>query len=156
MKTLDRRIKRLEAKHLKHLETEPVSDNTHPGALMSMKRLLGECPRYNRAKQLRAERLADGNIDYCRRMLERLDRQDARELTRLESRDEIGKGSDRTIYDVIRRMSRQPIVERLGELHGMDMNAAEQIVDRSVCSGGEELAVEILSLFAEAGPPLCH
>ncbi len=50
MKILDRRIRRLEAKLLKHSETEPVSDDSHSGLIMGMRRILGKCPRYNQCK----------------------------------------------------------------------------------------------------------
>ena len=131
MKTLDRRVSRLEARRLNAPETEPNSDDVHPGVWIRMNRLSGKNPRYNRVESLRSERLATGDVDYCRRMLERQDRQDLSELSGFNPRSVENRETHEALFRVCQVMARQPIVERLCALHGFDEGEAEARITRA-------------------------
>ena len=131
MKILDRRIRRLEAKPLNAPKTEPKSVYVHPGVRIRMDRLLGKNLRYNRVERLRSERLASADFNYCRKMLERLDRQDFREFSEINSGYHENRETHEAVFNLVQVMARQPIVERLCTLYGIDEEEVEDRITRA-------------------------
>ena len=145
MKTLARRINRLETKRSTIPETEPISDDVHPGIWIAIRRAAGEDLRYNRVERLRSERLATGDVDYCRKMLERLDRQDLNKLSKINLENHENRETHEAVFKVVQVMARQQIVERLCALQGFDEGEAEDRITRAQAlaeaQGFEELSM---------------
>ena len=131
MKTLARRINRLETKRSTIPETEPKSVDVHPGVWIRMNRWSGKDPRYNCVERLRSERLATGDGDYCRRMLERKDRKDSSELSRVNMEKHENRETHEAMFKIVQVMARQPIVERLCALYGFDAGEAVGRITRA-------------------------
>ncbi len=152
MKILDRRIRRLEAKFLNAQENEPKSDDVHPGVWIRMDRLLGKDLRYNRVEHLRSERLASADVNYCRKMLERQNRQDLREASEINTGHHENRETHEAVSKLVQVMARQPIVERLCALYGFDEEEAEGRITRAQAvaeaRGFEGLSVTELILEA--------
>ena len=141
--TLDKRITRLEEKRRER--SASAQDRHGHRNLIIVRRASGECPRFNRVQQLRAERLAAADAHYCRILLERYDRKDANKWVRRGSH-----GHSMTLFNLLRGSSRQPVIERLCQLHGLDTSMAEQIIERAKQSGRIELTEEIICLLKAA------
>ena len=135
--TLDKRITRLEDKRRER--SAWAQDRHGHRNLIIVRRASGECPRFNRVKQLRAERLAAADAHYCRILLERYDRKDANKWVRRGSH-----GHSMTLFNLLRGSRRQAVLERLCQLHGLDTDVGEEIIERAKQSGRIELAEEIV------------
>ncbi len=131
MKTLARRINRLETKRSTIPETEAISDDVHPGVWIAIRRAAGEDPRYNRVERLRSERLASADVNYCRKMLERQDRLDLSELSKIRLENHENRETHEAFFKVLQVMTRQPIVERLCALYETDAGEAEDRITRA-------------------------
>ena len=108
-----------------------MSDESDTGLLIVMRRLAGDDWRYNRVKLLRSERLATGDIDYCRKMLERQDRKDSGELSKIDLDNLENRETHEAMFKVTQVMARQQIVERLCALQGFDEGEAEDRITRA-------------------------
>ena len=111
----------------------------NPGIFLKLCRLRGEDARFNRVESLRAERLASGDARYCKKLLERFDRQAEKSRGSLDPIDLLGQ--------MIGLMIRLPVVERLCEIYGVEVNEAEKIIREAQESGSEPLAAQILKHF---------
>ena len=115
--------------------------DVHPGMFLRLSRLRGEDARFNRIKSLRAERLASGDASYCTKILERFDRQAEKPRGGLDPLD--------LLEQMTGRMIRRPVVERLCEIYGVEVNEAEKIIREADESGSEPLAAQILKHFQD-------
>ena len=151
MKDIERRVSRLEARMSK-LPVEPKTGDREEdrGVLIKMGRLMGEDARYNRVQEIRAERLDVADVSYCRKILERWDRQDANEMSKPLPPEytppEFQAAMD-SFYQVINRL---PIVRRLCVLHWMDQEEAENLIKNAQNCGEPSLAQAILGELQKA------
>jgi hypothetical protein len=52
-----------------------------------------------------------------------------------------------TLFNLLRGSGRQLVIERLCELHGLELSMAEEILERAKQSGRVDLAQEIVCFF---------
>ena len=145
MKTLARRINRLESRRFTTPETALMSDDAHSGLWIAIRRATGDDPRYNRVQLLRSERLAIGDVDYCRRMLERQDRRDLSKLAKIDLENHENRETHEVSFKLLQVMERQPIVARLCALYGFDEREAEDRITRAQAAA-EAQGLEGLSM----------
>ena len=83
--------------------------------------------------------MAAGDARYCKKLLERFDRQAVKSRGSLDPIDLLGLMTG--------LMIRLPVVERLCEIYGVKVNEAEKIIREAQESGSEPLAAQILKHF---------